>query len=68
MNTLLLDTGFEAPVILKHPDDQIGILEGGPITLEIKARGAPPLSYQWYCNNRPIQGVFISHTYICSDM
>lgn len=42
-------------MILKHPEDQIGVLEGGPVTLEIKAKGAS-LSYQWYFNNRPIKG------------
>ena len=53
--------GYEAPIILKHPDDQHGVLQGGPVTLEIKARGAQPLQYQWYFNNRPIQGVSIIH-------
>jgi len=48
------------PVILKHPDDHIGVLEGSPVTLEIKARGAMPLYYQWYFNSRPVQGVFIT--------
>ena len=49
--------GYEAPVILKHPDNQYGVIQGGPVTLEVKARGAQPLQYQWYFNNRPIQGV-----------
>ena len=46
-------------MILQHPEDQIGVLEGGPVTLEVKARGGQPLSYQWYFNRRPIQGVYM---------
>ena len=58
---ILYCVGFEAPVVLKHPEDQIGVLEGGPVTLEIKAKGAS-LSYQWHFNNRPVKGV-LYHTW-----
>lgn len=51
-------------MILKHPDDHIGVLEGSPVTLEIKARGATPLYYQWYFNDRLVQGALNTCTVI----
>jgi len=43
-------------VIFVHPKSQ-QVVEGNPVTLEVKAGGNAPLFYQWYCDNRPLYGM-----------
>ncbi|HWY29099.1 MAG TPA: immunoglobulin domain-containing protein, partial [Candidatus Acidoferrum sp.] len=52
-------TVLQAPVITAQP---LGMTasEGGNATLQVKASGTSPLSYQWYLNNSPVAGATIS--------
>src|SRR5262249_48179127 len=48
-------TVLQAPVITVQP---VGLIasEGGAATLQVKATGTSPLSYQWYLNNSAVVG------------
>jgi subtilisin family serine protease len=45
----------ESAVVVRHPLHQ-SRPEGGQATFEIEAAGSPPLTYQWFFDNQPLEG------------
>ena len=50
----------QAPVITSHPQN-VEILKGYKVTLEVMAYGTMPLSYQWYHEDKMLHGMYMSH-------
>jgi len=52
----------QAPVIISHPQN-VEILKGYKVTLEVIAHGTMPLYYQWYFEDNIIPGML--HYIVC---
>ena len=48
-------------MITSHPTQDVYILKGHKVTLDIAACGTEPLNYQWYYEDEIIHGMF-NHT------
>ena len=45
-------------MITSHPTQDVYILKGHKVTLDIAAYGTEPLNYQWYYEDEIIHGMF----------
>jgi len=48
--------GATVPILTQQPSSTIQGKAGTTLTLSMQAQGTEPLSYQWYHNQKPIQG------------
>ena len=53
------DMTGKAPVIINHPQN-VEVMEGYKVTLEVTANGDKPLYYQWHFEENKIPGMYVN--------